>query len=82
MKNAKNLQNNKIGKNLKRLRKQSKLTQSNVADVLGVSYQQIQKFEKGINRIFAHQILDICDEFDWDLNEFRASESSVLDSNN
>jgi transcriptional regulator with XRE-family HTH domain len=77
MKNAKNLQNNKIGKNLKRLRKQSKLTQSNVADVLGVSYQQIQKFEKGINRIFAHQILDICDEFDWDLNEFRASESSV-----
>ena len=82
MKNAKNLQNNKIGKNLKRLRKQSKLTQSNVADVLGVSYQQIQKFEKGINRIFAHQILDICDEFDWDLNEFRASESSVLASNN
>ena len=82
MKNAKNLQNNKIGKNLKRLRKQSKLTQSNVADVLGVSYQQIQKFEKGINRIFDHQLIDLCNEFKWDLNEFRASESSVLDSNN
>jgi len=81
MKPVNNLNHKKIGSNLKRLRKQSKLTQSNVADVIGVSYQQIQKFEKGINRIFAHQILDICDEFDWDLNEFRASESSVLASN-
>jgi transcriptional regulator with XRE-family HTH domain len=82
MKPVNNKNHLQIGQNLKRLRKQSKLTQSNVADVLGVSYQQIQKFEKGINRIFAHQILDICDEFDWDLNEFRASESSVLASNN
>ena len=82
MKPVNNLNHKKIGSNLKRLRKQSKLTQSNVADVIGVSYQQIQKFEKGINRMFAHQILDICDEFDWDLNEFRASESSVLASNN
>jgi transcriptional regulator with XRE-family HTH domain len=81
MKPVNNLNHKKIGSNLRRLRKQSKLTQSNVADVIGVSYQQIQKFEKGINRIFAHQILDICDEFDWDLNEFRASESSVLASN-
>ena len=81
MKPVNNLNHKKIGSNLKRLRKQSKLTQSNVADVIGVSYQQIQKFEKGINRIFAHQILDICDEFNWDLNEFRASESSVLASN-
>ena len=81
MKPVNNTNHIKIGQNLKRLRKQSKLTQSNIADVLGVSYQQIQKFEKGINRIFAHQILDICDEFDWDLNEFRASESSVSVSN-
>jgi len=81
MKHVNNTSNIKIGQNLKRLRKQSKLTQSNIANVLGVSYQQIQKFEKGINRIFAHQILDICDEFDWDLNEFRASESSVSVSN-
>mgnify|MGYP003131454746 FL=1 len=81
MKPVNNTNHIKISQNLKRLRKQSKLTQSNIADVLGVSYQQIQKFEKGINRIFAHQILDICDEFDWDLNEFRASESSVSVSN-
>ena len=81
MKNPKNLKNNQIGGHIKRLRKKSKLTQSNVADVLGVSFQQIQKFERGENRIFAHQLFEICDEFQWDINEFRASESSVLASN-
>ena len=81
MKQARNELNNLIGGHVKRLRKQSKLTQSNVADVLGVSFQQIQKFERGENRIFAHQLFEICDEFQWDINEFRASELSVLASN-
>ena len=77
MKNAKNQINNKIGGHIKRLRKQSKLTQSNLAAVLGVSFQQIQKFENGENRIFAHQLLELCNEFNWNLDEFKASESSV-----
>lgn len=80
MKNARNQINNKIGEHIKRLRKQSKLTQSNLAAVLGVSFQQIQKFEKGENRIFAHQLLELCNKFKWNLIEFRASESSVSDS--
>lgn len=74
MKPVDNLNHSKIQRNLKRLRKKSKLTQSDVAVVIGVTYQQIQKFENGINRIFAHQLLDICDKFHWDLNEFKASE--------
>lgn len=69
--------NNQIGKNLKRLRKNSKLTQQNLADVLGVTFQQIQKFEYGENRLFCHQAAELCNEFGWDMNEFRASESSV-----
>ena len=77
MKNARNQINNKIGGHIKRLRKQSKLTQSNLAAVLGVSFQQIQKFEKGENRIFAHQLFELCNEFKWNLDEFKASESSV-----
>lgn len=78
MKQSKNYRNYKIGANIKRLRKQSKLTQSNLATVLGVSFQQIQKFENGENRIFAHQLFDLCEEFNWNLDEFKASESSVL----
>ena len=77
MKNARNQINNKIGEHIKRLRKQSKLTQSNLAAVLGVSFQQIQKFEKGENRIFAHQLIHLCKENRWNINEFMALESSI-----
>jgi transcriptional regulator with XRE-family HTH domain len=82
MKDSKNEYNFKIGQHLKRIRKQSKLTQKDVADVIGVSFQQEQKFENGLNRIFAHQLFQICDKFDWNINEFKASElsASVLNS--
>tara|TARA_R110002051_G_scaffold110786_2_gene183465 strand:- start:27 stop:290 length:264 start_codon:yes stop_codon:yes gene_type:complete len=77
MKDSKNEYNFKIGQHLKRIRKQSKLTQKDVADVIGVSFQQEQKFENGSNRIFAHQLFQICDKFNWNINEFKASEASV-----
>ena len=77
MKQAKNELNNLIGWNIKRLRKQSKLTQSNVGDQLGVTFQQVQKIEKGINRVFAHQLIHLCRQNKWDINEFMALESSI-----
>ena len=81
MKQAKNEYNNKIGEHLRVLRKKSKLTQSNLADQLNVSFQQIQKFENGQNRIFAHQLLQLCELNGWIITEFKASESSVSDLN-
>jgi len=38
----------------------------------------VQKWEKGINRIYADQLLQICELNDWNIKEFKASESSVL----
>ena len=40
-----------LGKKLKRRRRQVKLTQSDIANVMNVSFQQIQKYEKGTNSI-------------------------------
>ena len=40
-----------LGKKLKRRRRQMKLTQSDIANVMNVSFQQIQKYEKGTNAI-------------------------------
>ena len=40
-----------LGKKLKRRRRQIKLTQSDIANVMNVSFQQIQKYEKGTNAI-------------------------------
>lgn len=42
--------------NLLVLRKKRALTQSDVADYMGVSYQQIQKYERGLNRISAENL--------------------------
>ncbi len=39
-----------IGKNLMRLRKHIGLSREEIAALLNVSYQQVQKYEQGINR--------------------------------
>ena len=42
------------------------LSQSNIADILGVTFQQYQKIERCQNRLMAEQLLKICKTFDWD----------------
>jgi transcriptional regulator with XRE-family HTH domain len=41
----------KIGKNLQKLRVFRGMTQETLADAVGVTFQQLQKYEKGKNRI-------------------------------
>ena len=54
-----------IGKNLRRIRKQLKRSQTEIATILGITFQQIQKYENGRNRLSAgnlyilHKTLDI-----------------------
>lgn len=45
-----------IGRNLLRLRKLQGLSQRDIANCLGTSFQQIQKYEKGENRISAERL--------------------------
>ncbi len=45
-----------IGQRIKISRKMSRLKQGELADLLGVSYQQLQKYEKGTNRISAWRL--------------------------
>ena len=40
-------------------------SQSNIADVLEVTFQQYQKIERCENRLMAEQLLKICKTFDW-----------------
>ena len=41
--------NHQLGKNIKYLRKQKHFTQQRIAKVLDVSFQQVQKYERGVN---------------------------------
>ena len=42
------------------------LSQSNVADAIGVTFQQYQKIERCQNRLYAEQLLCMCNSFKWD----------------
>lgn len=46
-----------IGQNIKTLRQRAGMTQDDMAKLLGVTFQQVQKYETGKNRIPALSIL-------------------------
>lgn len=48
-----------VGKMIKKRRKELKISQQQLAYVLGVTFQQIQKYEKGLNRISAEKLFEI-----------------------
>ncbi len=48
-----------VGKRVKEIRTMRGLTQSNVADMLGISFQQLQKYETGANRVSASRMFEL-----------------------
>src|SRR5258708_899975 len=46
-----------IGRRVRTLRMQRGLSQTAVADALGVTFQQVQKYEKGVNRISSGRLV-------------------------
>lgn len=59
-----------IGANLRRLRKQRKISQTTLGRCLGVSFQQIQKYESGVNRLSISRALNVCAVFRMTLSDF------------
>ncbi len=49
-----------IGRYLRKSRKRANLTQTELADALGITFQQVQKYERGANRISASRLWEIC----------------------
>jgi transcriptional regulator with XRE-family HTH domain len=48
-----------VGKQIKALRAERDVSQTALADAVGVTFQQIQKYEKGSNRISASRLHEI-----------------------
>jgi transcriptional regulator with XRE-family HTH domain len=53
-----------VGKKLKKIRTLRKYSQTDVAQRLGLSFQQIQKYEIGSNRIAASRLFELAQIFD------------------
>lgn len=58
-----------LGKRLVKIREQKKLTQKNIAQTLGVSFQQYQKYESGANRIPTKSLVLFCNLTNCDIRE-------------
>ena len=48
-----------VGKRLRLRRNIMGMSQENLADELGITFQQVQKYEKGVNRISASRLFEI-----------------------
>ena len=78
-KNWSNLEINKrICKQLILHRIWNKLSQSDLAKDIGTTFQQYQKVERCYNRIFAEQLISICNNRKWDISIFNADPKETL----
>ncbi len=59
-----------IGDRIRERRLLLGLTQQELADAIGVTYQQAHKYEKGINRVSAGRLLDIANQLGVSVNFF------------
>lgn len=48
-----------VGSMIKKMRKEIKMSQERLGEIIGVSYQQIQKYENGTNRVSADMLQKI-----------------------
>src|ERR1700688_5018286 len=53
-----------LGRRLRLRRVEQKMSQSELADLLGVSFQQVQKYEKGVNRVGAARLQQVATALD------------------
>ena len=60
-------QNKRIAKMLLLHRVWNGMTQTDLAKELGVSFQQLQKYEKCVNRITAESLFKLCQTKKWDI---------------
>jgi len=59
-----------IGANLNKIRLAMQLSQQELAKLAGVTFQQIQKYEKGTNRLSASRLVRISNALDVDIDVF------------
>ena len=60
----------RIGATIRRLRGERGATQAQVAAAAGVTFQQVQKYERGSNRVSASKLVEIANALDVDVRLF------------
>ena len=63
-----------VGANLHYIRKYNKVSMKKVADQIPFTFQQLQKYEKGLNTISAYKLLKLC-------NIYKVTIDKIVDPN-
>jgi len=53
-----------VGQSIRLHRKSARMTLQELADKLGIAYQQVQKYETGVNRVGAGRLMEIAEILD------------------
>ncbi len=59
-----------VGKRIRQRRWLAGMTQQKLAELVGIKFQQIQKYETGANRVSASRLWDIAEALDIDVAHF------------
>lgn len=59
-----------VGQNIRIFRVAKKLSQTQLGDALGVTFQQVQKYEKGVNRVGSGRLAKLSKILDVPINRF------------
>lgn len=71
-----------IGARVRARRLEIGMSQEQLAEALGVTFQQIQKYEKGINRIAASRLFDMSAALDLPIERFFQTSRAAMQPNN
>lgn len=70
-----------VGQRIRWRRRELKLTQEKLGDLLNLTFQQVQKYEKGINRVSAGRLYEIASMLEVPINYFFEGAESFLKQN-
>ncbi len=60
----------RIGETIKKIRKAKGISQMELAERIGITYQQLQKYEKGKSKITVERLVDIAKALDVSISVF------------
>ncbi|MET0640163.1 MAG: helix-turn-helix transcriptional regulator [Hyphomicrobium sp.] len=71
-----------VGKRIRTQRLARKMSQSELGKQLGITFQQIQKYESGVNRVGAGRLQSIAKIFELPVSVFFGEDSASQDASN
>ena len=70
-----------VGQRIRWRRKELRLTQDKLGDLLSLTFQQVQKYEKGINRISAGRLFELSNVLDVPITYFYEGAEDLVSAN-